>query len=86
MKHFKSFSEDPEKVNLTQMWKKMKQIWPKFGANLPTAKRNHNGKIVTDPKELKILLTKEYKERLSLRQIRQDFKENEKYKNKTCTL
>ena len=79
MKNFKSLSEDPEKGNLTQMWKKMKQIQPKFGANLPTAKRNHNGKIVTDPKELKILLAKEYKERLRSRPIRQDFKENEKY-------
>ena len=90
MKHFKSFSEDPEKINLTQMWKKMRQIWPKFGANLPTAKRNHNGKIVTDPKSLKILFAKEYKERLRTRPIRKDFRENEKYnfytKNEICKL
>ena len=54
MKHFKTFSEDPEKVNLTQMWKNMKKIWSKFGSNLPTAKKDHNGRIITDPKSLKI--------------------------------
>ena len=43
---------------------------------------NHEGKIVTDPKALKILLAKEYSERLRTRPIRKDFIENEKYKSK----
>ena len=86
MKHFKTFSEDPEKVNLTQMWKNMKKIWPKFGSNLPTAKKDHNGKIITDPKSLKSLLVKEYKERLRTRPTRPDFAESEKFRNMIFNL
>ena len=45
MQNFKSFSEDPENVNITQMWKTMRKIWPKCGANLPTAKRTIRVKL-----------------------------------------
>ena len=81
IRNFKTLSEDPEKVDQNKMWKTMRKIWPKFGSNLPTAKKNHNGKIVTDPQALKMLLAKEYTERLRTRPIRNDFSENEKYKN-----
>ena len=39
MENFKSYSEDPETVNITQMWKTVKKLWPKNAATLPTAKR-----------------------------------------------
>ena len=80
LKHFKRISEDPEKVNLSQMWKNLKKIWPKTGTNLPSAKRNHQGKIITDPHSLKLLLAKEYRERLRSRPIRPDLKQLEVYK------
>ena len=41
----------------------------------PTAKKNHKGKLITGPSELKKLLAKEYKERLRSRPARPDMKE-----------
>ena len=72
--NFKKFSENPENVNLQQMWKLMKTLWPKTNSILPTAKRNHHGKVVSSPKEIKDVLSKEYKDRLRLRPIRPDLK------------
>ena len=57
------------------MWKMMKKLWPKTGNNLPTAKKNHQGRVITGPKEIKVLLAKEYKKRLRSRPIRPDFLE-----------
>ena len=81
MKYFQTFSQNPETVNISQMWKSMGKICPKFAENLPTAKKSHEGRIVTDPKALKSLLANEYKERLRTRPTRPDLKENDKYKN-----
>ena len=75
IKHFKSFSEDSENINLHQVWKTLKNLWPKCGQNLPSAKRNFRGKIVSGPTELKKLLAQEYKERLRCRPRRPDFLE-----------
>ena len=74
IKNFKTISDDPENINLQQVWKTLKKIWPKNGNNLPTAKRNHSGKIVSGPDEIKKLLAKEYKERLRTRPVRPDMK------------
>ena len=57
--NFQKFSENPGNINISQMWKTLKKLWPKCGPTLPTAKRNHKGKIVTGPQELKRLLAKE---------------------------
>ena len=59
LKHFKSLSENPDNVNLNQVWKTMDKIWPKVGSNLPSAKKNHKGRIISEPNELKLLLAKE---------------------------
>ena len=48
-KNFSSFSENPDSVNMQQMWKLLKKLWPKTNPTLPTAKRNHRGKIVSGP-------------------------------------
>ena len=77
MENFKYFSDNPESVNLSQMWKIVKKLWPKCGTTLPTAKKNHRGKIVSGPHELKKLLAKEYKERLRSRPVRPDLLEFE---------
>ena len=45
MKHFKTYSEDPENVNIGQVLKTLNQILPKFKTSVPTAKKDHMGKI-----------------------------------------
>ena len=45
VENFEFFSDNPEKINMSQMWKLMKKLWPKTGNNLPTAKKNHKGKL-----------------------------------------
>ena len=39
----------------------------------PVAKKNHAGKIVSSPSEIKSLLSKEYKERLRNRPLKPDY-------------
>ena len=72
MKNFKHFSDNPETINMQQMWKLLKRIWPKTGSSLPVAKKNHKGKIVTGPRDLKNLLAREYKDRLRSQPVRPD--------------
>ena len=67
VEHFKYFSDNPEKIDISRMWKLMKKL-------SPTAKRNHSGKRITGAREIKTLLAKEYKERLRSRPQRPDLK------------
>ena len=84
--NFKNLSQDPENVNIQEIWKKMNKLWPKFTPTLPAGKKNHFGKVISDPKELKKLLAKEYKERLRTRPTRPDLNELEKRKNNIFKL
>ena len=77
-KNFGNFCQDPENVNIQEIWKKINKLWPKFAPILPAAKKDHEGKVVSNPKELKTLLAKEYKERLRTRPARPDLKDLEK--------
>ena len=86
LKNFKMLQNDPETVNMGQVWKIMKKMWPKQGNQLPTAKRNHKGKLVSGPEEIKTLLAKEYKERLRNRPIRPDFHHLKRIKNEIFKL
>ena len=72
--NFKQFGENPENINMESMWKLLKKMWPKQTSK-STAKRNHIGKIISGPKEIKTLLSKEYKERLRKRPPRPDMAE-----------
>ena len=72
IKHFISYSDNPESINLHKMWQTLEKISPKSGTSLPTAKKNHRGRIVSAPGELKKLLAKEYKDRLRNRPRRPD--------------
>ena len=82
VKNFQKYCEDPEKVNLQQVWKTMGKIWPKVGATLLAAKKNHSGKVISDPAGLKKLYAKEYKERLRVRPVRPDLEELEDRKTR----
>ena len=86
VKNFKSFSENTENVNMQQMWKNMKRIWPKSGTALPVAKKNHRGKIVSGAKDIKNLLAIEYRDRLRSRPVRPDLVYMKKRKKKIFKL
>ena len=60
------------------MWKKHKKLWPKCGNNFPTAKKNHRGKLVSNPGAIKRLLAREYKDRLRRRPVKPDFQDMRK--------
>ena len=74
MKNFKFYSENPEKIQMSKMWLLLKKIWPKHNS-LATAKKNHLGKIISNPKKLKSLLLKEYRERLRSRPVKNEMKD-----------
>ena len=74
LKNFKYFSENPEKIKMSKMWKMLNRIWPKYNTEA-TAKRNHIGEIVSNPRALKSLLAKEYKERLRTRPVKPEMKD-----------
>ena len=61
---FKKFCDKDSTLNVTEMWKLKKKIWPKKASALPVAKRDHKGKLISAPADLQTLLQKEYKERL----------------------
>ena len=82
IENFQSFSQDPENVNLGHVWKVMNKVWPKFGTSVPSAKKDHKGRIVSEQNELKKLLAKEYKERLRTRPVRPDLVSLEKRKRR----
>ena len=82
MKNFKYFSENPETINMQQVWKLLKNLWPKSPAILPTAKRNHRGKQFFGPAEIKNVLSREYKERLRARPLRPNLKIYQEKKKK----
>ena len=84
--NFSQFAEDPENIDRGKMWKLLGKLWPKHGPTIPTAKRNHKGRIITAPGELKKLLAKEYKDRLRLRPFRPDMKHMKKSKEKIFKL
>ena len=81
IKHFKMFSDDPERVNLQQIWKTMNKLWPKVENKLPAAKKNNRGQVISDPNQLKKLLEQEYRERLRARPSRPGYENLEKIKN-----
>ena len=78
---FKKFGNNPENVNLVEMWKILKKMCPKHKNTVPIAKRDYKGKLVTDPKQLKKLLSKEYNQRLRTRPTRPDLFESKNRKN-----
>ena len=72
LKQFNCFSENPERIEMQKMWKLLKNICPKVKRILPSALRNHQGKIVSSKNDIKNLLAKEFKNRLRPRPYRQD--------------
>ena len=61
---FQKFCDKGNTLNVTEMWKLKKQIWPKKKSALPVAKRNYKGRLLSAPSDIRHLLLTEYKERL----------------------
>ena len=78
---FRKFCDKSNSFPVQSMWKLKKRIWPKKKSTLPVAKLNQVNKLVNTPREIKATLFQEYKERLRIRKIRPDFKE-QKYLDK----
>ena len=64
---FKQFGNQNGSVNMPEMWKLKKKLWPKKAPALPAAKINHKGKLVSTAAEVKHAIHKEYTERLRKR-------------------
>ena len=86
LKKFKRFSDNPENVNLQEIWKVLKSLGPKFKSSNPMAKGNHRGKIISNSDQIRALLAKEYKQRLRARPKRSDLGDLEIRKNETFDL
>lgn len=86
IKHFKKFSENPENVNLKEVWNTLKKICPKFKTPVPIAKKNFKGKLITNSDEIKALLIQEYTHRLRTRPIRPDLGDIRNRKNEIFKL
>ena len=69
---FSQFNENPEKIIMDKMWNFMEKICPKFKQDVPVAKYNHQGILITEPDEMKKLLASEFKERFRTRPERPD--------------
>lgn len=86
LSRFKKFSENPENVNLHEIWNVLKRICPKYKKSIPMAKRNHVGKIISHPDQIKMLLAKEYKQRLRARPKRSDLGDLKTRRNEIFNL
>ena len=69
-------------VSVKEMWDLKKHMWPKHKESIPTGKINHTGKLVTSPEDIKIIMHKEFHERLRSRPIHPSLKYIEKLKKK----
>ena len=81
-KLFRQFCNESNSINIAEMWKLKKSIWPKKLESLPTGKINNQGHMVTDTEELKELYYNEFKERLRSRPSHPEFLEIHKLKER----
>ena len=79
-KLFKQFFNETNSVNIAEMWKLKKTIWPKKQDSLPTGKLNNKGHMVTNTDEIKELYLNEFSERLRSRPSHPEFIEIHKLK------
>ena len=82
VENFKHLSDNPEAINLQEMWKLNSKLWPTNQISLPIAKKNFKGKLVTSPRDMKNVLALEYRNRLRSRPLRPDLQLIRKNKNR----
>ena len=69
IKHTEEISNGDGDVARLNMWKLKKKLFPKH-SEVPTAKKNSTGELVTNPQCLKEIYVETYKKRLSHRSMR----------------
>ena len=57
---FKKYTDKNQSGTVSEMWKLKKQLFPKKSVSLPSAKYNHQGQLISHPKDLIKLLGEEY--------------------------
>ena len=82
LKQFNFSSENCENLDMQKMWKTLKNICPKMKQILPSAKKNHQGKIISSKNDVKKLLEKEFKNRLRERPYRDDLISTKQRRNR----
>ena len=85
-KQFVKYCNSTGTFPLQKMWKLKKELWPKKAPSLLVAKKNHNGRLISSPKELMQTLKKEYKDRLRPRKCKEELKEHMFNEHKTAQL
>ena len=83
---FRKYCDQGNTLNVTEMWKLNKKLWPKKKCAIPVAKRNHKGKMISSPSDLRTLLLKEYKERLRARPCRPHMKDTLFFRSKLIKM
>ena len=83
IKMFKKHSNESSANNMHNMWKLKKKLFPKKAPCIPSAKLNYQGRIISEPNELKKLIGNEYgKIRLRPRPIHPKNKMMKQLRNK----
>ena len=77
----KQFCGQNGSINVSEMWKVKKKLWPNKASSLPAAKLNHQGQLVSTATDINITMRKEYAERLRERPIHPLMKNLYKAKN-----
>ena len=65
----RQFCGENGSINMSEMWKVKKKLWPTKASSLPAAKLNHQGQLVSTAAEINTTMRKEYTERLKERPI-----------------
>ena len=81
-KLFRQFFNESNSINIAEIWKLKKSIWPKKLESLP----NNQGHMVTDTEELKELYYNEFKERLRSRPVHPEFLDIQEIKDSIFQL
>ena len=79
---FRKYCDQGNTLNITEMWRMKKRMWPKKKNALPVAKKNHKGKFVSAPADLR----KEYKERLCPRPLHPKLKIAKRLREKVIRM
>ena len=83
---FQKFCDKNSSLPMQQVWKLKRIVWPKKKPTLPMAKRNHKGRLMSAPNDIKRALAKEFSNRWRRRPSRPGFEKINAMKNKVFNL
>ena len=86
IEHFGSLAKNDGSKNINGMWALKKKVFPRNPPNLPVAKKDVNGMIITSHEDLKTLYLDTFVHRLRPRPIRQEYFDLFLLKEELCEL